>query len=168
MTKTSVMIVARIVDEADRILLFETNTPSAKSGEDLHVIAKRDCPAKTGDLIRYEPSGVNVGFFIEVVPRTPVTYHDFGDDPEPIIKAMQTISDNPDLAPVYEHLAKLFVGKKRLSNWDISLKIMTGLQAAYLRYNTTLDAKFPIETNLSGFGQAVMDSAEKSWNRDDS
>jgi hypothetical protein len=161
MVTTKTLIVSRIVDHPDRTLLY--GDPS----DDFYVVAPHDCPAKTGDLIRYEQTGVGLGFFVEVVPRTPVTYHDYGDDPAPIIKAMQTVSDHPALILVYESLAKLFVGRKRLSNWDVNLKIMNGLQAAYLRYNTTLDVKFPIETNLNGFAQAVMDAAEKSWNRDD-
>lgn len=61
--RNKVMRVGRVIREEDRTLLYESVTP--KGAAEYHIIAKKDCEIKVGDVIEYEPYGLNFGWLID-------------------------------------------------------------------------------------------------------
>lgn len=57
MSEKRLMRVERIIVEEDRALLYGKNP-------DYHVIASADIEISNGDIIKYEPFGVNFGFMV--------------------------------------------------------------------------------------------------------
>jgi hypothetical protein len=53
------MIVTRIEDQGDRVLLYSKRA-------DYHVIASTGCTVRVGDQIDYEPYGWNFGWLIRL------------------------------------------------------------------------------------------------------
>ena len=53
------LIVKHIDYQEDRTLLYGDNP-------NYHIIASKDCTAKEGDLVTYEPFGYNFGWFVKL------------------------------------------------------------------------------------------------------
>lgn len=52
------MQVVKVEDQGDRVLLYKN--------EHYYIIAPQDCTVKIGDIIVYEPFGVNFGWFVSL------------------------------------------------------------------------------------------------------
>lgn len=57
MIHTEELLVERVVDEGDRVVIYDLERPWYK------IIANEGTRVQVGDRIRYEPYGVNFGFF---------------------------------------------------------------------------------------------------------
>lgn len=60
MAQNKTLEVKRHEIQEDRILYWGDE-------KDYHIIADEDCEARVGDVIEYEPDGVNFGWFVGVV-----------------------------------------------------------------------------------------------------
>jgi hypothetical protein len=85
--------------------------------------------------------------------------HFFGTDPAPLVAAMQTFSDHPDLVPVYEEVARAFVDMHVVSTLSLGGDVLRILSAAYQKLDTPLDLQLVIETNLVQFTRVIGEAS---------
>ena len=72
------MRVSEIVADGDRLLLYREE-PKSKLGR-YHVIADPSVMIRVGDIVEYEPDGVNFGWFIRIVERPSANVCDGGSN----------------------------------------------------------------------------------------
>ena len=58
------MTIGRIEHQGDRVLLYQSETPPNDPIGEFHVITSGDCQLQPGDVVQYEPFGMNFGFLV--------------------------------------------------------------------------------------------------------